>query len=98
MTATIDESKLQEFMGAMIGHMTGGALCFGVWLGDELGLYRALADSGPVDSETLAKNTNTNARLVREWLDGQTAGRLIDYDGASSRYSLSPEATAALAD
>ena len=32
-----------EFMGRMAGYMTGGALCFGVWLGDELGLYRALA-------------------------------------------------------
>ena len=35
---TIDETRLGEFMGQMVGHMTGGALCFGIWLGDELGL------------------------------------------------------------
>ena len=43
----VDENKLQEFMGKMIGHMTGGTLCYSIWLGDELGLYRELAGTGP---------------------------------------------------
>jgi 2-polyprenyl-3-methyl-5-hydroxy-6-metoxy-1,4-benzoquinol methylase len=98
MTATIDEGKLEQFMGAMIGHMTGGALCFSVWLGDELGLYRTLADSGPVTADKLAERGGTNPRLTREWLDGQAAGRLVDYDSTTGQYSLSAEATAALAD
>ena len=33
MAGTIDEARLGEFMGQMAGHMTGGALCFAVWLG-----------------------------------------------------------------
>ena len=98
MTAAIDEAKLEEFMGAMVGHMTGGALCFAVWLGDELGFYRALQTAGPCTADTLAKETGCHARLVREWLDGQVAGRLIDYDAGSGKYTLSPEAAAALAD
>ena len=98
MTATIDEGRLEQFMGAMIGHMTGGALCFSVWLGDELGLYRALADGGATTAESLAQRSGTNARLVREWLDGQAAGHLVDYDADTQRYSLSAEAVAALAD
>jgi hypothetical protein len=51
MTQTVDEAKLGEFMGQMVGYMTGGAMCFGVWLGDELGLYRALTDIGPAMAE-----------------------------------------------
>jgi 2-polyprenyl-3-methyl-5-hydroxy-6-metoxy-1,4-benzoquinol methylase len=98
MTATIDESRLEEFMGAMIGHMTGGALCFSVWLGDELGFYRELVGAGPADADELARRTGTNPRLTREWLDGQVAGRLIEHDAATQKYSLSPEASAALAD
>jgi hypothetical protein len=31
----------------MIGHMTGSTLCYSIWLGDELGLYRELAGTGP---------------------------------------------------
>jgi len=73
-------------------------LCFSIWLGDELGLYRTLAESGPVSAETLATKTGTHARLVREWLDGQAAGHLIDYDADAKQYSLSPEGAAALAD
>jgi 2-polyprenyl-3-methyl-5-hydroxy-6-metoxy-1,4-benzoquinol methylase len=98
MTAAIDEAKLGEFMGAMIGHMTGGALCFAIWIGDELGLYRALAENGPATADELAATTSTNPRLVQEWLDGQVAGRLLDYTTDVGRYSLSPGAAAALAD
>jgi 2-polyprenyl-3-methyl-5-hydroxy-6-metoxy-1,4-benzoquinol methylase len=98
MTATIDETRLEQFMGQMIGYMTGGALCFGVWLGDELGLYRALAEAGPLTADALAARTGTHPRLVREWLDGQVAGRLVDYEAATEEYGMSAEAAAALAD
>jgi len=94
----IDESKLEAFMGQMGANMTGAALCFGVWLGDELGLYRALAAGDAQTADELALVTGCNPRLVREWLDGQAAGGLVDYDAATDRYSLSPEATMALAD
>lgn len=30
----MDEAKLEQFMGTMVGHMTGAMACFGVWLGD----------------------------------------------------------------
>jgi hypothetical protein len=36
-----DQPKLQEFMGLLIGYMTGVVASFSVMLGDELGLYRA---------------------------------------------------------
>jgi 2-polyprenyl-3-methyl-5-hydroxy-6-metoxy-1,4-benzoquinol methylase len=94
----IDSEKLHAFMGKMVGHMTGGALCYSIWLGDELGLYRALANSGPTTSDSLAEKTRCNPRLVREWLDGQAAGGLVAYDAGSDTYELSAEATLALAD
>ena len=96
--ATPDETKLQELMGTLIGYMTGGATCFSMLLGDELGLYRALAQAGPVASEALASSVNCNPRLVREWLDGQAAAKLVVYDDAADTYRLTPEAALALAD
>ena len=45
---TFNEERLGEFMGTMVGYMTGGALCFSVWLGDELGLYRVDGRRGRV--------------------------------------------------
>ena len=75
MTQAVDEAKLGEFMGQMVGYMTGGAMCFGVWLGDELGLYRVLTEIGPATADEVAARAGCNARLTREWLDGQVAGR-----------------------
>src|SRR4051794_41775881 len=86
------------FMGKMIGHMTGSTLCYSIWLGDELGLYRELAGTGPRNADSVAAKTGCNARLVREWLDAQAAGGLGAYDPAADTYELSPEAALALAD
>jgi len=69
-----------------------------MWLGDELGLYRALADAGGLTADALADRTGCNPRLVREWLDGQAAGKLVSYDSAADTYQLGPEAIMALAD
>jgi 2-polyprenyl-3-methyl-5-hydroxy-6-metoxy-1,4-benzoquinol methylase len=96
--SVVDESKLEEFMGRMVAHMTGATACFAIWLGDELGLYSSLAESGAQSSDELASRTACNPRLVREWLDGQAAAGLVEYDPDADLYSLSPEATMALAD
>jgi SAM-dependent methyltransferase len=98
MTQVVDEAKLGEFMDQMMGYMTGGAMCFGVWLGDELGLYRALNELGPATADEVAGKAGCNARLTREWLDGQAAGGLVGWDPSSDRYHLTPEAVFALAD
>jgi hypothetical protein len=98
MTQAVDEAKLEQFMGQMVGYMTGGAMCFGVWLGDELGLYGVLSDIGPATADEVAGKAGCNPRLVREWLDGQVAGGLVLWDAARDRYELSPEAAMALAD
>lgn len=97
-TMGIDQGKLEEFMGKMIGHMTGGAICYSIWLGDELGLYRELTNSGPRTADSVAVKTGCNPRLVREWLDAQAAGGLVAYDAAADTYLLGPEAAMALAD
>ena len=97
-TMAIDQVELESFMARMIGHMTGAALCYSIWLGDELGLYRELAGSGPRTADSLAEKTGCHKRLVREWLDGQAAGGLLAYDVDSDVYELSAEAASALAD
>ena len=64
-------------MHRMIGFMTGAAVCYSIWLGDELGLYRTMAAAGPATAAEIAARAGCNARLVAEWLDGQAAGGLV---------------------
>lgn len=43
----MDEARLHDFMGKLVGDMGAAATLANVILGDELGLYRAMADSQP---------------------------------------------------
>ncbi|HMF03636.1 MAG TPA: class I SAM-dependent methyltransferase [Acidimicrobiia bacterium] len=94
----MDEAALGQLMEQVVGYMTGGAMCFGIWLGDELGLYQAMAGSGALTSDEVAAKAGCNPRLVRELLDGQVAGGLISWDAGTDRYELSAEAAMVLAD
>jgi SAM-dependent methyltransferase len=87
----LDENKLQQFMGKMVGDMGAAMGAALVYVGDRLGLYKAMAGAGPVSSEELARRTGTNERYVREWLAAQAAAGYIEYDAASNSYKISPE-------
>ena len=47
-------------------------------------------------SAELAERTGTTERYVREWLVNQAAGGYLQYDPASTRYTLPPEHAVAL--
>ncbi|MFQ6576502.1 class I SAM-dependent methyltransferase [Pseudomonas sp. UM16] len=91
----MDEAKLQDFMGKLVNDMGAAALLANLILGDELGLYRAMADSQFITPEQLAEKTGCNARLLREWLSAQAAsGYMQHQDG---RFRLPEEQAMALA-
>jgi SAM-dependent methyltransferase len=94
----IDEAKLQQLLGKMLGE-AGAAMGIGlVLLGDKFGLYKTLAANGPLTSAELAGRTGTAARYVREWAAAQAAGGYINFDAATERFSISPEQALVLAD
>lgn len=47
MDQTIDEARLEEFMGGIVGHFVGATTIACSSLGHQLGLYRHLAGAGP---------------------------------------------------
>lgn len=88
----IDETRVEAIVGQLAGFMTGGGVCLAMWLGDELGLYRAMAGKGALGADEIAQAADCNPRLTREWLNSQAAARLVDYDGEADTYALSDEA------
>src|SRR3979411_2874878 len=96
--ARIDEAKANAFLGKMIGDV--GATLTGalVIIGDRLGLYRALAENGPMTSEALAHATRTHQRDVREWLANQAASGYLEYDARTEHFTLPPEHQPVLSD
>ena len=55
-----------------------------VYLGDTLGLYRALERSGSMTAPELAKETGTFERYAREWLEQQAAAGILTLDDGSA--------------
>ncbi|HSY21303.1 MAG TPA: class I SAM-dependent methyltransferase, partial [Polyangiaceae bacterium] len=95
---TIDEKTLNDLLGKIVTDVGAAMSAALVVIGDKLGLYKAIARSGPVTPAELAGATATSERYVREWLDAQAASGYLLYDAASGRYRLSPEQALAFAD
>lgn len=93
----VSEERLNAFLGKAVGDLGGAMSAVLMLIGDELGLYKALA-AGPLTSTELARKTGTHERYVREWLGNQAAGGYVEYDASADRYFLSPEQALCLAD
>jgi len=87
----VNPEKLNAFVGKFLGD--AGAAMHGpaILIGEQLGLYKALAADGPLSSEGLAEKTGISERYLREWLAGQAASGFVEYDPGSKRYSMTPE-------
>jgi SAM-dependent methyltransferase len=92
----IDQAKLDAFMGKFVGDLGAVMHAATVVVGDQLGLYKGLAQ-GPATAEQLAKRTGTDARYLKEWLSAQAASGYVEYTAKTGMFSLSEEQVFALA-
>ena len=92
------EDQLTILLGRFVQDLGATVSAGNVLIGDELGLYRALAEAGPFTAAELAAYTGTAERYVREWLPGQAAGGYVSYDTGTDRYWLNEAQAVAFAD
>ena len=63
-----------------------------LYVGDRLGLYRALRAIGPATAAELAGAAKVDARYAREWLEQQAVAGVLETDATADegmrRYSL----------
>jgi SAM-dependent methyltransferase len=93
---TIDQAKLEEFIGRFAGDLGAVLHAATVLVGDKLGLYRAMADSQPVTAAELAGRTGCDERYLQEWLSAQAASGYAEYDPATRTFRLTEEQAFAL--
>ena len=74
--ATARDQLTERLFGATIGALD----LLHVWLGERLGLYRALADGGPATARDLAARAGIDERYAREWLEHQAVAGLLGAD------------------
>lgn len=91
MAQAMDETRLHEFVGKMLGDLGGAMSVPTTRIGIRLGLFDILA-KGPITAADLAAQAGgLHARYVREWCLAQSANGYVDYDAASETFSVSPE-------
>ena len=87
----LDWDKARKFLFQVNGDIGAAMLGAMNYLGDRLGIYKALADAGWVTSQELADRAGLNERYVREWLGAVTSAGYVTYDPAAKKYLLPPE-------
>src|SRR5690348_12284327 len=89
--ASMNMNKVQELAFRVVGDMGGAFIMALGYIGDRLGLFKAMAGAGAVTSAELAAKTALNERYVREWLRAMVASEYLNYDPASERYVMTTE-------
>jgi len=103
MTTEVDTSKTEAFVDRLFGATLGAIDVFAVYLGDRLGLYKALAKDGPATALELAKRAGIHPRYAREWLEQQAVTEVLEVDDPAKpederRYALPAAHAEALID
>jgi SAM-dependent methyltransferase len=85
--------RRDALVGRLFESVLGTMDLFNIYLGDRLGLYRALADGGPATSDELAARAGIHERYAREWLEQQAVTGLLAVDDVRAdaglrRYAL----------
>lgn len=73
----VEAEAFQQYVAADLAAAMSAPL---TWMGDKLGLWRAMADGEPVSPSALAARVGTNERMTREWLCAQAAAGYVCVD------------------
>ena len=98
LTNNLDQKKIEQVMHKIIQDISGSSTAMLIILGDRLGLYRSMQKFNKfISYEELAEQTNTNKRVIKEWLANQVASGYIEYNPETKKYFLPPEHALAFA-
>lgn len=94
----MDKAKREQFVGQMMGYLTGASLTGMIYIGDRLGLFKTMAGAGGLSAAEVAAKGSLRERYVREWLAAMAAAGIVEYDAATERFTFPEEHAAVLAD
>ena len=87
----MDKQKSTQFMLKLVGDV-GTALAAGLlFVGDQSGLFKAMAGAGPLSAQALSARSGVAQRYVEEWLAVMTGAGYVEHDGAADTFALPEE-------
>jgi 2-polyprenyl-3-methyl-5-hydroxy-6-metoxy-1,4-benzoquinol methylase len=84
-TAASVQATPEEIVERVFDSLVHTVELFCVYVGDQLGFYRALHDGGPATSTELAARAGAHERYTREWLEQQATAGFLDCENPEAR-------------
>src|SRR6516165_2022096 len=95
---TVEDSKKAAALARQVGVDFGAAMTVALaYIGDRLGIFRAMSDGAPMTSVEIAQRTRLEERYVREWASTMAAAGYVDYDPADTTFRMTSEQVMVLA-
>jgi SAM-dependent methyltransferase len=91
-------SRKDQLLGRAFDHIIAAEVIGAVYVGDRLGLFKAMAGAGPLTADRLAEKTGTNTRYVLEWLRSMATSRYVDYHPQDGTFELPADFVPVLVD
>lgn len=92
-----DKANFKRTAERIVADASAGLHAVMTYIGDRLGIFKAMADGEPVSRADLAARTGLNERYLREWLGAMVAAQYIEYDPEAQTFRLTPDYAEALA-
>ncbi|MBI1882427.1 MAG: methyltransferase domain-containing protein [Chloroflexi bacterium] len=88
-TLTTEQAAQRDaFVERMLKSTSGVFDIFTIYIGDQLGFYRALTNGEALTSVELATRTTTHERYVREWLEQQTVAGILEVENPTNEATV----------
>ncbi len=94
---TIDWNKTRKFLNQITTDLGAAMLGALTYIGDRLGIFRALSSGEWLTSEELSRRTGLSERYLREWLGAMAAAGYVLYEPKERAYMMPAEHAMVLA-
>ena len=98
MDRAVEDSTKAAALARQVGVDFGAAMTVALaYIGDRLGLFRAMSDGAPLTSVEIAERAHLDERYVREWASTMAAAGYLDYSSVDSTFRMNAEQAMVLA-
>jgi len=87
----MDKARSQAFMMKVVSDLATATAVSLVYVGDRVGLFKAMAGAGPLTREALEQRTGIHPRYLEEWLAAMFCAGYLEHDAQADTWRLPDE-------
>ena len=85
---TLDKAELKQLTLRVVDDLAGATATQLIYIGDKIGLFKEMAQAGPLTATALAQRVRCHPRYVETWLDACVAHSFAEKSAPQQTYSM----------